>query len=54
VCLLLVLFGAAGYWVFRKLGLTQPMAHKGRKRHRLGANNSAVKGHPDHNAVEDT
>jgi zinc transporter len=54
VCLLLVLFGAAGYWVFKKLGLTQPIAHKGRKRHRLGANNSAGKGHPDHNAVEDT
>ncbi len=54
VCLLLVLFGAAGYWVFRKLGLTQPIARKGRKRHRLGANNSAGKGHPDHNAVEDT
>ncbi len=29
VCLLLVLFGVAGYWVFKKLGLTQPVARKG-------------------------
>ncbi|MBP6734268.1 MAG: hypothetical protein KAX51_05260 [Chromatiaceae bacterium] len=43
VCLLLVLFGVAGYWVFKKLGLTQPVARKGRKRH-LAASEPIAKG----------